>query len=323
MPGRRNSTCRGRERNGSFLHGFPYNSGAGEPPFSMTFCPWSPPSSPQPFSGPRATGPTLRQEGGSDETTNKPSVAPSLLPAAFPGFAVWDSKLILLERAGSDRLYWRPCCPLSQATSCCTLGRLWALGSSSTRHLPVAPSWQSLASGALPPWAAASRWAPWPSLKESSGGEAQSMAGSLASPAGCPRVAGAWVGQEASLRQCGCRTLPKRSNQHKCHCHHWEGPGALAWLHDLQRGTGTPWALVWLVLWGSVKPGPQFSETERGVQAWRHPVGSGGRIIPSPLPCPKSSPRIPLPLRTGLWEGGGDTDPAPALAGVHFPLQLG
>lgn len=133
----------------------------------------------------------------------------------------------------------------------------------------------------------------------------------------------AWVGQEASLRQCGCRTLPKRSNQHKCHCHHWEGPRALARLHDLQRGTGTPWALVWLVLWGSVKPGPQFSETERGVQAWRHPVGSGGRIIPSPLPCPKSSPRIPLPLRTGLWEGGGDTDPVPALAGVHFPLQLG
>lgn len=75
VPGRRNSTCRGRERNRSFLHGFPYNREAGEPPFSMTFCPWTPPSSPQPFSGPRATSPTLRQEGGSDETTNKPSVA--------------------------------------------------------------------------------------------------------------------------------------------------------------------------------------------------------------------------------------------------------
>lgn len=190
VPGRGNSTCRGRERDSSFPHGFPYNRGAGEPPFSMPFCPWTPPSSPQPFSGPRPTGPTLHQEGGSDETTNKPSVAPSLLPAAFPGFAVWNSKLILLERAGSDRLHWCSCCPLSQATSCCTLGRLRVLGSSYTRHLPVAPSWQSLGSGALPPWAATNRWAPCPSLKESSRGEALSMAGSLASPAGCPRVAG-------------------------------------------------------------------------------------------------------------------------------------
>lgn len=110
-------------------------------------------------------------------------------------------------------------------------------------------------------------------------------------------MAGGRAGQEASVRRCGCQTLPtdliNTSSLSPL------GGTQELWpsLHDSQGGTGAPWALVWHVPWGSVTPGPRFSEAERGTQARRHTAGSGALDraqppdphVPNPLPefhCP-------------------------------------
>lgn len=97
--------------------------------------------------------------------SSPPGAAQSGIASCFPGTG-WNG-----------RLSWTPCCPFPQPFLAVPRARLWLMDPPIPRLLPVAPSWQSLGSVALHPWAAAGRWAPCPSLQESSGSEDPGMVG--------------------------------------------------------------------------------------------------------------------------------------------------
>lgn len=115
------------------------------------------------------------------------------------------------------------------------------------RVLPVAPSWQSLGSVALHPWAAAGRWAPCPSLQESSGSEDPGMVGGpgfsgwlpgmLQARGGCGRPG---RGRKPAGGGSRNRTLPERCNKRQ-RASLWEGPrrsGRASRTYREEAGTG-------------------------------------------------------------------------------------
>lgn len=115
------------------------------------------------------------------------------------------------------------------------------------RLLPVAPSWQSLGSVALHPWAAAGRWAPCPSLQESSGSKDPGMVGGpgfsgwlpgvLQARGGCGRPG---RGRKPAGGGSRNRTLPERCNKRQ-RASLWEGPrrsGRASRTYREEAGTG-------------------------------------------------------------------------------------
>lgn len=207
-------------------------------------------------------------------------VTSSLPPAAFPGLAVWGSKRTPWERLGRTGSVAALLSVPPSSHFLLASGRFLAPGSSYTGHLPGAPLWRSLEWGALHPSAAMGRGAPCPSLQDSGWGEDRGMAG-------CPRVAGGLGGAGSQSEAVVAAGHSPRDliNASITVAAGRAGPTSTT----CRRNWGALGTAI-RVLWGSVKPGPQFSGEQCGVRVEAH----GGFLGPRPRPTSSHAPD-PLP----------------------------